>query len=78
MKIEETHRQKPMRIAKIERAKMAPCEQSARKMARRLNGGFTTKTKKRIKQMSEATSANNPKKSPFDDPTQSTRPERDR
>lgn len=73
-----THRQNPMRMAKIERHRIPPCEQSARNMAKRLNSLFTTNTKNRIKQMSDATNANNPKKSPFEAPTQSTRPERAR
>lgn len=64
-----------MRIAKIERVRIAACDPSAKKIAKRVNGGLTIKTKNKIKQISVATNDNNPKKSPFDAPIQSTRPD---
>lgn len=64
-----------MRIAKIDKVKMAACEPSARKMANRVNGGLTISTKNKIKQMSVAVSDNSPKNSPFEAPMQSTRPD---
>lgn len=53
----------------------AACEQSAKYIASKENCGWRIRTKNKIKQISDPTNSNNPKKSPFDAPTQSTRPE---